>query len=150
MRDNDVELGRLVLCADGEEHSGDADTAVRTFHQDPARPLGDLMAALHRSLRHTRGAALALLRSRGDHVSFRGVGNISAAVLTGSEIRHLISTPGVVGLRIDHQIQQEVPAEPLSTIVLHSDGLDDRWMTAALGQMPPPPLLVAQLVRDRR
>lgn len=135
----------------GEPAAKAADTAVRTFQQDPSRPLGDLVVALHRSLRHTRGAAVALLRSRDDHVSFRGFGAISVAVLSGAGVRYLLSTPGVAGLGMDHPIQYALSPEPGDTIVMHSDGFDDRWPATAPGHMSAsPPLLVAQFVRDHR
>ncbi len=178
--DPGLDLGHLVLPADGEEHSGDVLAASQTgtgewtllladglghglaaaeaaveaelaFHRDPARPLPQLMTALHAALRHTRGAAVVLVRVRAGVVGFCGTGNISAVVLTGTHNRHLLSAPGVVGLHAGRPGHQDMPVPPGSTVVVHSDGLDNGW------QLGPPAapgtsaqLLAARLFRDHR
>lgn len=175
-----LDLGHLVVAADGEEHSGDvlavaetaagewtllladglghgspaaeaALTAELAFHRDPAGPLPRLMTALHEALRHTRGAAVALVRVCPAAVSFCGVGNVSTVVLTGVRNHHLLSAPGVAGLRAGTPVQQDLPVPPGSTVVLHSDGLDNRWLLGPPGTLgASAQLAAARLLRDHR
>ncbi|QFU86636.1 SpoIIE family protein phosphatase [Amycolatopsis sp. YIM 10] len=175
-----LDLGHFVLPAEGEVRSGDLAAAAETatgewtllladglghgapaadaaaaaeqaFRRDPARPLPVLMSALHTELRHTRGAAVVLARLSSRGVSFCGTGNISGVVLTGTRNHHLLSAPGVVGLRAGRPHQHDVPALPGSTLVLHTDGLDHHWL---LGPPAPPhpsaQLVAARLLRDHR
>ncbi|PSL52057.1 anti-sigma regulatory factor (Ser/Thr protein kinase) [Saccharothrix carnea] len=175
----DVALGHVLLPAAGEEHSGDtvavheepdattlllvdglghgeaageaALTAADVFHRDPARPVREVMRALHRGIRHTRGAAAAVVRVGATRLDFCGIGNITTAVLTGTRNHHLLSRPGVVGLRVDEPTEHRVDLPPGSTVVMHSDGVDGRWLLASPAHRPqPPPLLAAHLLRDHR
>ncbi len=175
----DVETGYGVLPADTEQHSGDAVavhhdedvttlllvdglghgepaaeaalTATDVFHHDPTRPVRDAVEALHRGIRHTRGAAAAVVRVERDRLSFCGVGNITTVVLSGARDRHLLSRPGVVGLRVDRPTVQEIDLPAGGTVVLHSDGITNHWLLDAPGHTAqPPPLLTARLLRDHR
>lgn len=171
------ELDHLVLPADGEDTCGDTVAAARTgdemtllvvdglghgaaateaarfaeraFRREPAAPLPEVMIGIHRGIRHTRGAAVALLRVGAGLVSFCGIGNISTAVLTGTRTHHLLSTPGVVGLRTERPAQQDVTAPPGSVVVAHSDGLDNRWLFGPPRQLPAR-LLAPEIVRNHR
>jgi anti-sigma regulatory factor (Ser/Thr protein kinase) len=179
-QDHHLDLGHLVLPAEGEEHSGDllaatrtgsgewtmllvdglghgsaaaeaALTAERAFRSDPTRPLPLLMTSLHHALRRTRGSAVALVRLHARAVSFCGIGNINAVVQTGTRTHHLMSAPGVAGLRAAHPSQHDLPAQPGDIVVVHSDGLDNAWM------LRPPALphtaaqlIAARLFRDHR
>lgn len=175
-----LDLGHVVLPVPGEQQSGDtaavaetdggctlmlvdglghgpgaaeaASAAEQAFHHDPARPLPELMTALHHALRRTRGAAVAVLRLRPGAAEFRGVGNITAAVLTGGRATQLPSRPGVVGLRMDDPSgRHDVAVPPGSTVVLHSDGVDSRWLVESPTHAElPPQLLAAGLIRDHR
>lgn len=147
--------GGTLLLVDGLGHGPEAADAAcaaeRAFHRDPTRPLPELMTALHQALRHTRGAAVAALRLRSGAASFSGVGNITAAVLTNGHARHLPSRPGVVGLRTDTPGRHDLAVPPGSTIVLHTDGVDSRWLLESPTRATlPPPLLAAGLIRDHR
>ena len=171
------DLDHLVLPADGEDVCGDTVAAARTadettllvvdglghgaaateaahaaehaFHQDPSAPLPHLMTRVHQGIRHTRGAAVALLRVAERRVSFCGIGNISTAVLTGAETHHFLSTPGVVGLRSQPPTQHDATVPAGSIVVAHSDGLDNKWLFGPPRQLPAR-LLAAELVRNHR
>ncbi|WP_447002137.1 SpoIIE family protein phosphatase [Saccharothrix isguenensis] len=177
--DRAVEMGYAVLPADTEQHSGDAVavhhdedvttlllvdglghgepaaeaalTAADVFHRNPTRPVCDTVEALHRGIRHTRGAAAAVVRVERGRLSFCGVGNITTTVLSGARDRHLLSRPGVVGLRVDRPTVHEIDLPAGGTVVLHSDGIANHWLLDAPGHTaPPPPLLTARLLRDHR
>ncbi|CAM5578789.1 anti-sigma regulatory factor [Streptomyces spiroverticillatus] len=149
---------RTVAVVDGLGHGDSAaeatGAALRTFHRDPQLPLPELLLALHRALRHTRGAAVGLLRLRpdgdADHCS---VGNVRAQTV-GFDGVHSRATgqPGVVGWNMPQPRVRRIPVPPGSTLVLHSDGVDPRWThdpSPFLLRLPPP-LLVAALAHDFR
>lgn len=80
--------------------------------------------------------AVALARGWGDVVD--------AVVLTNGHARHLPSRPGVAGLRMDPPGRHDLVVPPGSTIVLHTDGVDSRWLLESPARATlPPPLLAA-------
>ncbi|MFE3498373.1 ATP-binding protein [Kitasatospora sp. NPDC059160] len=111
--------------------------AVAAFRRSAARTPDGVLADIHRALRSGRGGAVAvaLVEPAEHRVSFSGVGNISTFVVdpaTGTR-RSLPSAPGIVGhqlpvLRtISHRLADH------SAVVMHSDGLTDRWRPSELG-----------------
>ncbi|WP_188188560.1 SpoIIE family protein phosphatase [Nonomuraea sp. SYSU D8015] len=149
----------LAFVADGLGRGPDAARASRSatdsFLRDPARPLPQAMEAIHDVLRHTRGAAAALVRlpHAATEVEFCGVGNVSAAVLEGDGPPvPLAPQPGTLGLRIPPLRVQTVPLRPGATVVVHSDGIAPTWLRAAGDRLftQAPPLLVGLLARDHR
>ncbi|MFJ2740973.1 SpoIIE family protein phosphatase [Streptomyces sp. NPDC087440] len=155
----DAEDGlRTVVVVDGLGHGESAaeaaDVALRAFRRDPELPLPELLFALDRALRHTRGAAVGLLRLRpdgdADHCS---VGNVRAQTVGFDGVRSRVTgQPGVVGWNMPGPRVRRIAVPPGSTLVLHSDGIDPRWThdpSPFLLRLPPP-LLVAALAHDFR
>lgn len=60
-------------------------------------------------------------------VSFAGLGNVSAWITHPEGRQGMISVPGIAGYAARTLRQYEYNAPPDSVIVLHSDGLSDRW-----------------------
>lgn len=126
--------GVVVLVADGLGHGpGAAEAsreAIRNFLAAPAgRSPGEHLEALHRALRGTRGAAVAVAEvdaGRGV-VRFAGVGNIAGSVHTGAEARSVVSHNGIVGHEMRRVQEFEYPWVAGSTLILHSDGIQTRW-----------------------
>ncbi|WP_282791926.1 SpoIIE family protein phosphatase [Streptomyces sp. CC224B] len=174
-------LASLCLPADGEEHCGDAvavaltdrgptalvvdglghgseaaeaaRAAVRCFRRAPDADLPDLFTAANRALRHSRGAALAVLRLADTTASYCGVGNVRAVLLSPDDVTHqLTGQPGVVGWNMPPPQVRRLSTPAGTTAVLHTDGLDHRWSRAPepfLLRLPPP-LLAAALVHGFR
>ncbi|WP_030409937.1 SpoIIE family protein phosphatase [Streptomyces sp. NRRL S-1448] len=148
---------RTALVVDGLGHGPQAaeaaQLAVRTFRREPHGPLPDILHAVHRALRHTRGAAVALLRLHPDRAEYCGVGNVRALVVTPDRVHHqLTGQPGVAGLNLPRAHPRELPMEDGATAVLHTDGLDHRWTRTPppfLLRLPPP-LLVTALAHGHR
>jgi len=146
--------GTTALLVDGLGHGADAaeaaEAAVEVFTRAPDRPLPEQLAAMHRMLTRTRGAAAALLRVRGEEVEFCGVGNVTAAVLApGAPAQLLLSVPGIVGFRLPHTPVRQLRPTRRSTLVLHSDGVAPDWRDGTLGARPPL-LLAAELLHRAR
>jgi len=103
-------------------------------------------------LRKTRGAAGALARiDLGQRlVTYAGVGNISASIISEKTSRNLASYNGTLGQHIERVQEFTYPWNPDDILVMHSDGLGTRW---DLDRYPgirnkPPSVIAALLHRD--
>ncbi len=148
----------LVCLVDGLGHgpiaNEAASEALRVFEDcfdvDPV----EIMHRTHIALRKTRGAAVGIaeIDTVQQRLRFVGVGNISGAVVQGTESKTLISHNGTVGHQL-HKIQDFSYAwNHHATVVLHSDGLATRWRLEAYpGIVSRHPTLIAGLLfRDHR
>lgn len=146
-----------VLLADGLGHGPAAaeasDAAVRQLRLNADLTPWDLLGVLHRALRDTRGAAVAVaqLDLGARRLDFSGIGNVGARLRTGDGWQHLLSHPGIVGAhRPAHIPRRQLSWSPECLLVLHSDGLPSRWSlradvpSAALD----PGVTAALIVRD--
>jgi anti-sigma regulatory factor (Ser/Thr protein kinase) len=149
--------GALLLVADGLGHGIHAaeasQTAVDVFGKRRGSP-AELLEEIHRALRPTRGAAVAIaeLDRRGGLLRFAGVGNVSGAIVNGSHSRSLVSHHGIAGTAVRRIQEFSYPWAPGDVLVLHSDGLGSHW---SLDDYPGiaqrhPTLIAALLYRDHR
>ncbi|WP_225987425.1 ATP-binding protein [Streptomyces spectabilis] len=152
-----TDRGLTALAVDGLGHGTEAEeaarAAVRCFHRGPDADLPDLLTAANRALRHSRGAAIGVLRLRDTAVDYCGVGNVRAVLLSPDDVgRRLSGQPGVVGWNMPPPQVRRLSAPAGTTAVLHTDGVDQRWSRDPepfLLRLPPP-LLVAALVHGFR
>lgn len=149
--------GWLVLVADGLGHGPLAaeasQRAVEVFAAARTDAPGDLVARMHTSLTGTRGAAVAI--SRLDlttrTVTHAGVGNISGRLVDGTRrARALLSQPGIVGHKLPRVREGVVPLEDTRLLVLHSDGLTEKWDATTLPDVDRygPTVCATALARD--
>ncbi|MFC3503750.1 SpoIIE family protein phosphatase [Micromonospora krabiensis] len=148
---------RQVLTSDGLGHgplaSAASDAAVAAFHAAPAGSPGVVVQHLHRAMSHTRGAALAVaeLDPAAEVLRFAGLGNIAAhLVAPGDRRRGLVSLPGIAGHQRPTIREYDYPFESDARLVMHSDGVSDRWQ---LDDYPglaerSPLVMAATLLRD--
>ncbi|XIG73407.1 serine/threonine protein kinase [Streptomyces sp. SGAir0957] len=128
----------MVLMCDGLGHGPLAarvgERARQVFRQSTAEHPSDLLRQLHEGLRGTRGAALAVARldPRAGRVDLCGVGNISAFMVEESRRSALLSHPGIVGAQIPTVRTYSADLKPDTALVMHSDGLHQRWSPADL------------------
>jgi anti-sigma regulatory factor (Ser/Thr protein kinase) len=148
----------LVMCCDGLGHGPlagrAAQAAVTAFRHSTAETPEQILADLHKALRGSRGGAIAVVRiepaSRSVH--FCGVGNISTFVVDPKTEtrRSLASAPGIVGHQMPtlRTVRLELPPE--GAVVMHSDGLTERWQASDMpGFLDHSPLVAAaQLLRE--
>ena len=146
--------GRSLLVADGLGHGPEAaaasNEAVRLFQRHQGLPVPQLLELLHAGLRHTRGAALAIARIEvgANKVVYGGIGNIAGTLISGTEIRRMVSLNGTAGLNARKFQAFDYPGHDL--VILHSDGLMTNW---SLNRYPGlqcahPALIAAVLYRD--
>jgi anti-sigma regulatory factor (Ser/Thr protein kinase) len=116
-------LGHGFLAA---EAAREAEKVLRTTKEESPT---EVLREVHDSLKKTRGAAAAVARIETNQglVRFAGVGNISASVATPGHKRGLASHNGTLGQSM-HRVQEfTCPWAPTSILVMHSDGLANRW-----------------------
>ncbi|GAA2600171.1 ATP-binding protein [Dactylosporangium fulvum] len=145
----------LVLVADGLGHGALAGAAaaavVDAFHATALDAPGAIVEHLHRAVSHTRGAAASVARIEGGTVRFAGLGNVAGSIASpGGERRGMVAMPGIVGHQSRGVREFAYDLPPEAVVVLHSDGVSDRWRLPDYpGLSRQDPLLVAAtLLRD--
>ena len=123
----------VVTVVDGLGHGPDAAeaarAALRVFHAECAARPGEIVDRMHDPLRSTRGAAVAVaeIDVPGAAVRYAGVGNIAGVIVTDRESRSLVSHAGTVGHQMRRVQEFTYPWRPQSLLVMHSDGVSQRW-----------------------
>ncbi|MFF0190812.1 SpoIIE family protein phosphatase [Streptomyces sp. NPDC005244] len=140
----------LVMLSDGLGHGPLARiatlTATRAFRASTSGSPEEIMTDIHRALAATRGATVAVARIEPDlnQVSLCGIGNISAAVLTAASKSSLPSRPGTAGHQIRTLRTSTHPLPEGSALIMHSDGLSERWHPKTLpGLLDHSPAVIA-------
>jgi anti-sigma regulatory factor (Ser/Thr protein kinase) len=150
----------LVLVADGLGHglaaADAAQAAVASFRTHVHRSPTEIVQAAHNSLRHTRGAAMAvaLVNHERREVQYCGVGNVAGVILMPEATRStsMVSHNGTVG-HVIRKVQEFVyPWDSGALLIMHSDGLATQW---ALDRYPGlsarhPSVIAGVLHRDFR
>lgn len=151
-----VDDGWLLLSVDGLGHGSlaarAAHVATRCFLESRHTSPRAVMNELHRATAGTRGAAAAVAHvdPRRGRLTYTGVGNISGRILGPGRVRGLVSHPGILGHRARPPVETTYDVEPGTWVVLHSDGLTEKWdIKAYPGILDHSPLLLAAtLLRD--
>jgi hypothetical protein len=140
-----------LLMSDGSGHgplaASASQLAVRTFREAElagVAPL-DVVERVHRALRGSRGAAVAVaaLHPAAGVVRFAGLGNISGVIVSAESKRRMVSIGGVAGHQALALRSYDYPVPPTASVVLHSDGVRSTWNTAELGPLHQRPLMLA-------
>ncbi|GAA1818809.1 SpoIIE family protein phosphatase [Planosporangium flavigriseum] len=154
-----VERLQVMVC-DGLGHGPLAahasQTAVTAFREGPAGGPVAVVEHLHSNLGRTRGGALAVAEFDPDAgtLRFAGLGNIAGHLVrpggAALERTGLVSLPGIAGHQRRTVREFTYPVEPGDLVVLHSDGVTDKWR---LGEYPglamhTPLAIAATLLRD--
>ncbi len=145
------------LIADGlghGPHAADASCAAReVFCEGAALALPTLLQRMHEKMRHTRGAAVAVahLDWTTRQVTYAGVGNIAAAIVTAEKTSNLVSHNGTVGGAMPSQPREFTYPWPADALLLmHSDGLKQHWQLERYAGLATrhPELIAGVLYRD--
>jgi anti-sigma regulatory factor (Ser/Thr protein kinase) len=124
---------QVIMVVDGLGHGVLAAEAAREAEQVLARALvdspQDILQDIHGALKKTRGAAVAVAKIQPEKrlLSFVGVGNISASIVSAGTSRSMASHNGTVGHQMARVQEFTYPWNPDSHLVMHSDGLGSRW-----------------------
>src|SRR5678815_3815137 len=116
------------------------------------RDAPQIMDAVHNALRPTRGAAaaVALLKPESELCSFCGIGNISASIRRGEEMRSMVSQNGTLGHQVRKIQEFQYPFPRGSLLIMHSDGITTHWNLASYPgiELRHPAFVSAALYRD--
>ncbi|MGW7312870.1 SpoIIE family protein phosphatase [Streptomyces sp. NPDC054865] len=155
-----IDTGRVRTAAviDGLGHGPDAadaaHSALRSFRTNAEAGLPTMVTAMHRALRHTRGAAVAIVRLHADRAEYCGIGNVRMVSLSPQQVHHRVTgQPGVVGWRMPTPYARQLLLPAGSAILMHTDGIDQRWSHTPSDfvlRLPVPLLAVAIAHRYRR
>jgi anti-sigma regulatory factor (Ser/Thr protein kinase) len=143
-----------VMVCDGLGHGPlaafAAQAAETAFRDAPDGDPAAVLEHLHRSVRHTRGVVATVVSIGATSVRFAGLGNIFGAVVDGQRRHVLAPQPGIVGDRTPRVRVVELSLPDGAVLVMHSDGVRDRWsLDAYPGLAARSPLLIAAtLMRD--
>lgn len=125
--------GALLMVVDGLGHGPFASEAAREAERVAASSRGTslrgILTDVHDALKKTRGAAAAMAQidiERG-LLTFAGIGNVGAAIVTKGLGRSLTSHNGTLGHTMERIQEFTYPWSPESILVMHSDGLVSRW-----------------------
>ncbi|MFL6119256.1 SpoIIE family protein phosphatase [Actinophytocola sp.] len=146
----------LLMMCDGSGHgplaAWAAQAALRAFHADRGGEPGDVLGRIHTAMRGTRGGAVAVaaLDPTRATVRFAGLGNIGASVVAGGRKQAMVSVPGIAGYQARTIRTFDYSLPPAAVVVLHSDGLTERWGPQERDRLfaSEPLLIAAALLRD--
>lgn len=146
----------LVVLADGLGHGFDAaraaDVAIHTAIDRTRRSPAQIITAAHEAMHSTRGAALAVadIDAAEHRVTFAGIGNIGAAIVSADGTTGLASHNGIVGHEMRSVHEFVYPWTAASCLVMHSDGIRTRWQLGAYPGLAAhhPAVVAGTLFRD--
>lgn len=153
----EVDGRRQVLVVDGLGHgrpaAAAAHEAVRVFESCPAAPPATVLEALHKQISHTRGAAAAVaeLDREAGVVRYAGLGNITGTIFGADGGRRgMVSLPGIAGHQRRQIREYDYPLAPGAVVLMHSDGVVDRWNPADYPGLlsHSPQVIAATVLRD--
>jgi anti-sigma regulatory factor (Ser/Thr protein kinase) len=129
----DIPDGTLVMLADGLGHgplaAAASQRAAEVLRFSSSSSPAALLTEIHRALGSTRGAAVAVVRleTTTRRVVHASVGNVSGRLIGLGRPRTLTAQPGIVGHRMPRLREEVQPLEGVQALVLHSDGLSEKW-----------------------
>jgi anti-sigma regulatory factor (Ser/Thr protein kinase) len=120
-----------VMIADGLGHgplaAEAANRAANLFEGTPHTDPAAFCDRAHVALNGTRGAALALAHIAAGRLAYAGVGNIAGALVADDKSRGLSSQNGIIGVTVRRTQTFAYDWPPRGVLVMHSDGLTNRW-----------------------
>jgi len=152
-----TDRGRAVISViDGLGHgtfAADAATAgIAAISGRSGGTSAEILTTVHEALRHTRGAAGAIvsIEPRGSVVTVAGIGNVSAVIVADGHVRQAVSLGGILGHAVRTFRQYQYPWPEGALLVMHSDGLTSHWSLDAYPGLRQrhPALVAAVLYRD--
>jgi anti-sigma regulatory factor (Ser/Thr protein kinase) len=145
----------VVLVVDGLGHGTSAadaaDAACATFEKQVDHQPGEILQAVHESLRATRGAAVLVAQiirmDDGARVTVAGAGNVASSIVMPGGSRALPSMNGTAGLQLRGVREFSADWTNPGRLVINSDGITTRWrLDSYPGILGHDPSLAAALI----
>jgi anti-sigma regulatory factor (Ser/Thr protein kinase) len=148
--------GVTIMVADGLGHGPEAalasEAAVQVVKERPGLAPALVMEHIHKALRPTRGAAVAVARlaAGSGELVFGGIGNIAAAVLGPETRKQMVSHNGIVGHNMRKVQEFSAPWPQEAVYIMCSDGITTQWDIAGYPGlfMRHPALIAGVIYRD--
>lgn len=144
----------LVAVVDGLGHGPEAEAAAKDaiahIEAHAADPPAVLLEGCHRALRGTRGAVVAIARydRQAKTLAYCGLGNIEARIVGAERVYRPISINGIVGHQARKLRVEEFPFGPGDLLIMHSDGISDRFEVSIASRGRDLQMLANQIVRE--
>jgi anti-sigma regulatory factor (Ser/Thr protein kinase) len=118
----------------GPEAKHAADTALKVIDINHQKPLDVTISTCHDALKKTRGAAMSLgcLNYPDNRLFHAGIGNVETRLYTGNRMEKLMIYNGTLGAALPHFSVTTTPIAPGMLIIMHSDGISDKFELDAL------------------
>lgn len=123
----------LFIVADGLGHGVHAAEAsaeaISAFRKSTDTDPTLILQRVHRALRGTRGAAVAIAQIDRNQrrVRYAGIGNIAGIVASQAKSQYMISHNGTAGHEATRFQEFVYPFPESSVLIMHSDGLTTSW-----------------------
>lgn len=131
-----------ILAFDGLGHGPEAykasEAAIKSFTETQNLAPAERLKSIHSSIKKTRGGVGMVFDFdlKNETLSFCGVGNISARVLTEGRLKSCISYNGIVGHTFPNTIHSNTISWSMDDyLIITSDGIISRWDINALANI---------------
>lgn len=144
----------LVAAVDGLGHGPEAEAAatmaIKTIEKHADLAPARLLEECHAALRSTRGAVVGIARvDRALRtLVYAGLGNIEARIVAEQKVYRPISVNGIVGHSARKFREETFPFEHGDLLLLHSDGISDRFELTSRARSRDPQMLAAQIAAE--
>lgn len=146
----------IYMMVDGLGHGRGAyeaaQEAVAVTAKSSAESPIEILTQAHGALKKTRGAAMSVAVVNHDRkvITYGGVGNISAALITGTGARSLVSQNGTLGVSFGRPQEFIYPYESNTALLMFSDGISSKCALSGYAglQNRHPQLISGVLYRD--
>jgi serine/threonine protein phosphatase PrpC len=143
----------LVAVADGLGHGKDAEIAsqraVTYIREHLEKTPIALLEGCHQALHGTRGAVLAIARidTAAQTLLHAGLGNIETRIVSEEKVSRPVTVNGIVGHQARKFRQESFAFRPGDLLVMHSDGISDRFEISTLARTRDPQMLANQIAQ---
>lgn len=144
----------LVAVADGLGHGERAHQAAREaiayVEAHAERPVQTILEGCHGAISGTRGVVLALARidREARTLTHAGLGNIETRIITAEKVRHPLTVQGILGHSARKFRHETFPFAPGDMLIMHSDGISDRFDATPAMRHREPQMLALQLAHE--
>lgn len=144
----------LVAVADGLGHGKEAHAAasmaVAYICRHADQPPQAILEGVHGHIRGTRGAVVAIARidRKAETLVYAGLGNIEARIVAEDRVYRPVSVNGIVGHQARKFRHETFPFKVGDLLIMHSDGISDRFEISPMSRTRDPQMLANQLVQS--
>jgi serine phosphatase RsbU (regulator of sigma subunit) len=143
----------LIAAADGLGHGPEAQEAsgkaIKTVQAHATLPPKVLLERVHTAVRGTRGVVIAIARIdvAAQTLTYAGLGNIDARIVSEHKTYRPICVNGIAGHQARYFREESFPFTAGDLLIMHSDGISDRFEITAMARQRDPQMLANQIAQ---